>query len=356
MDYNAGFKFLVERASIFTGLDVHVTIIANPVAGGFIIPERARKNINYFNDAIESVKLKVPVTQSCTTVIHQTTCVGHAAKIARSVLNDAYLDKIENKVYLIVTAGGDGTSLDVQAELTSAVFEQNRRELISKVCLLRLPFGTGNDGSDGRTLDDSLRLLTESSVFAKTSAIRVYSEKTPYTVTYAFNIASLGLDAFVTHMTNRVKRVSPGDMYKLWVDIACLFYNRLYKVDTMTVDAFMSDETPVISYSEKLLLQVMGVSGKRTYGSNQKILPDDRNICAAREMSLRRKLLLKKHVREGTHTSFPEMIVFSADRLVLHYSQKILIQFDGEARLLTPADFPLVMELTEPIITILKKS
>lgn len=354
MEYNEGFKFLVQRASVFAGKDIHVTIIANPAAGGFTIRERAQKNLNHFQNALEAVRLNKIVTNSCTVVVHQTTCAGHAAKITRSVLNDVYLDNNTNKIYLIVTAGGDGTSLDVQEEIATAVLKNNRRELITKVCLLRLPFGTGNDGSDGRSFDESLRLLTEPSQFLLRSAIQTYSQNNPKSVKYAFNIASLGLDAFVTHMTNRIKRVSPGDVYKLWVDIACLFYNRIYKVDTMTVDAFMGDKTPVISYAEKLLLQVMGVSGNRTYGSNQKILPDNRNICAAREMSLFRKLRLKKHVRLGTHTEFPEMILYSAERLVLQYSQKILIQFDGESHLLTADDFPLVMELTEPIITVLK--
>lgn len=354
MEYIEGFKYLVERASVFAGKNIHITIIANPAAGGFTIRERAQKNLSHFHHAIESVKLKEPLTNSCTAVIHKTTCAGHAAKITRSILNDVYLDDDTNKVYLIVTAGGDGTSLDVQEEIATAVLKNNHRELITKLCLLRLPFGTGNDGSDGHTFDESLRLLTEPSEFVLRSAIQTYSQNNPQGVKYAFNIASLGLDAFVTHMTNRIKRVSPGDVYKLWVDIACLFYNRIYKVDTMKVDAFMGDKTPVISYSEKLLLQVMGVSGNRTYGSNQKILPDNRNICAAREMPLFRKLKLKKHVRLGTHTEFPEMILYSAERLVLHYSQKILIQFDGESHLLTANDFPLVMELTEPIITVLK--
>jgi len=55
---------------------------------------------------------------------------------------------------------------------------------------------------------------------------------------YSFNIASVGLDAFVADMTNRLKRILPGDSYRFWVDVATLFYDRVYDVIDMELTAW----------------------------------------------------------------------------------------------------------------------
>ena len=105
---------------------------------------------------------------------------------------------------------------------------------------------------------------------------------------------------------------------------------------------------------DRFLLMLMGASGYRTYGSNQKILPDDNNVCGVREMALLRKLQLKNGFKTGKHCHYPETILCKADKIVIYYGERILLQLDGEARLLYPADFPLTMELTEPFITVIK--
>jgi diacylglycerol kinase family enzyme len=71
-------------------------------------------------------------------------------------------------------------------------------------------------------------------------------------------------------------------------------------------------------------------------------------------MSLLKKLSMKKHFKSGTHLSFPVTEIYSAQKLEINYSEKILIQLDGEGRLLTASDFPLVMELSKPFITVIK--
>jgi hypothetical protein len=157
-------------------------------------------------------------------------------------------------------------------------------------------------------------------------------------------------------MTNKVKNRLPGDFYKLWVDLACVFYNFQYRVGEMKVSAYRHDGSLVRKHRDRMVLYLMGASGHRTYGSNQKILPGAEDVCGVREMNLFRKLALKKHFRLGTHASFPETMLYNADRLVIDYGEKILVQLDGESHLLTPADFPLTMERTDGFITILKKA
>lgn len=345
---------LVSRAPVFDGKRVLVTVIQNPVAGGFAIKKRAEQNSRWFAAALESVRSRPELAGYCSVDIRRTTHAGHARTLARAVIEDALSDASRDTIRLIVSAGGDGTSLDIQNELARAFLEQGEREVADRICILRLPFGTGNDGCDGRTLDETLSILTGRSRFERQCAVCVSPAGEPKRVWYAFNIASIGIDAFITDMTNRVKRFFPGNFYKIWIDIACLFYNRIYRIGQMRVDAFLRDGTAVRSDTDRFALYLMGASGHRTYGSNQKILPGTENVCGIREMSLVRKLTLKGRVRSGKHAEARETLLYSADRIEIRYGEPVLVQLDGEARLLSPQDFPLVMELSEPFITVLK--
>ena len=170
----------------------------------------------------------------------------------------------------------------------------------------------------------------------------------------AFNILSVGLDAYVTHMTNRMKGKLPGDSYKLWVDIASLLYDRLYKVDFIDVKAFNEKGREVLVLREKLLLLAMGISGKRSYGAQKKILPDDRNVCGIKQMPLLRKLVLKELFSKGTHIHKPEAILCNARKVEFSALYPMLAQMDGEAVLLEKQDFPAVIELTKDIIPVLQ--
>jgi len=122
----------------------------------------------------------------------------------------------------------------------------------------------------------------------------------------------------------------------------------------MTIRATDENGNIVKQHTDRMILYLMGASGKRTYGSNQKILPDNRNVCGIHDMSLLKKLSMKKHFKNGTHLSFPVTEMYSAKKLEINYSEKILVQLDGEGRLLAASDFPLVMELSKPFISVIK--
>jgi diacylglycerol kinase family enzyme len=148
----------------------------------------------------------------------------------------------------------------------------------------------------------------------------------------------------------------PGDSYKLWVDIASLLYDKLYKVGHMDVRAFDNSGREVKSFSEKVLLLAVGESGRRTYGSHKRILPDDRNVCLVKQMSMLRKVALKGLFTTGEHILKPESTVFNAHRVEFRAEEPILAQMDGETVLLQKNDFPAAIELTELVIPVLKKS
>jgi diacylglycerol kinase family enzyme len=251
--------------------------------------------------------------------------------------------------HLLITAGGDGTSLEALIELYSLP-----ESLKSDFAILRLPMGTGNDGADSWELVGALERLLSPSKIAFARALKLTTSTTGKGPFLAFNILSVGLDAFVTHMTNKMKRFFPGDSYKLWVDIASLFYDRVYTVGEMEAQFFDENSGLIDTLRQKMLLLAVGVSGKRTYGSHKWILPDSRNVCAVKQMPLLRKVALKDLFTTGGHIHKPESTLYNASRVVFSTVNPILAQMDGETVLLENADYPGTIELTEPCIPILE--
>jgi diacylglycerol kinase family enzyme len=273
----------------------------------------------------------------------------HADRITESLLREAAAETPPS-MHLVICAGGDGTSLAVQNRLHAAP-----PGLRDRFVIVRLPLGTGNDGADSRELADALDLLVLPSKIAKIPALSLTTATMGKGPFLAFNILSVGLDAFVTHMTNKMKGRLPGDSYKLWVDIAALFYDRIYKVGPMDIRVFDSGETGGRVLRETPLLLAVGAGGRRTYGSGQRILPDDRNVCIVRQMPLLRKLALKELIRTGRHADAPEVLLFSAGRVEIHSGETLLAQMDGETVPLLKADFPAAIDLTEPSVQVLRK-
>jgi len=354
---------ICRRSLVAPGKPLRWLIVANPAAGGFTMRSRLKKCRAALDYCLTAARANPsrgdcapagaaaeladnPVLASCG--LAQTTGHGCAAKYAEALIAEA---KTQNApFYLVISAGGDGTSREILTALYHAP-----AELRSNMAILRLPLGTGNDGADSADLVEALMLLIKPSRIEFNPCLRLVTKPggpaASVPAHLAFNILSVGLDAFVTHMTNRMKGKLPGDSYKLWVDIASLLYDHLYKVGILDVKA----DGGKITLREKLLLLAVGASGHRTYGSQKKILPDDRNVCALKQMPLLRKLALKDLFTTGKHIDKPEAILFNARRVEFSGSFPILAQMDGEAVLLQPEDFPAAIELTEPVIPVLKR-
>ena len=354
MDFNLFAQSLTEICGcslVSPGRLLDCTIIVNPVAGGFAIRSRWKSHIRtleeYRQKALANPQREI--NKNVNMVL--TDGKGSGGEITLELINKAIQEPAP--FYLIISAGGDGTHSEVMYALYNAP-----PHVRSNIAVLRLPMGTGNDGADSPHLAGALELLIKPAHVEFAPAVQLIpahngpvSDKGPF---LAFNILSVGLDAFVTHMTNKMKGKLPGDSYKLWLDIAALFYERFYKVDFMDVRALDWQNQEIISFSEQLLLLAMGASGHRTYGSQEKILPDERNVCGLKQMPLYRKLTIKGQVTKGTHINNPEVILLSAHRLEFVGRQPILAQMDGESILLQPEDFPAAMELTAPVIPLLK--
>jgi diacylglycerol kinase family enzyme len=352
--FSAGIAEICAHTLLAKDKPVRWTIIANPKAGGFTIKSRWKKHLADLNAAVEKAKSNPPhkdAAPSCAGSVRAGRAgillTGKAGQV-KPLTEDIIAAMAQDSAFhLIITAGGDGTSLEALTALFYA--DQSIR---SRCAVLRLPMGTGNDGADAWELGAALDRIIAPSNITFMPALRLTGmTKGPF---LAFNILSVGLDAFVTHNTNKMKGRLPGDSYKLWVDIAALFYDKIYTVGSMDIKAFDETGKAFCSMTETPLLMAVGVSGRRTYGSHKRILPDDRNVCIVRQMPLFRKLMLKDMFTHGTHIDKPETVLFTASRIEFQGKYPLLAQMDGETVLLTKEDFPCSIALTDPAIPILQ--
>lgn len=345
-----GLRRLVEKTPLFGSDYLEIVLLINPRAGGFSRPAKATAAMQDLDEAVNQATQLEKRSGGISWRTVLTTGSRHASKLAALYIEESAMKPASS--WLIILACGDGTSLEFLDELSRAP-----DELRNHFTVLRLPMGTGNDGSDGRELTDSLSRLFGKGVVAMQPALRVVpapggpaSHRTPGGEWRSFNIASVGIDAFVTHMTNKLKSSLPGDSYKLMVDLASVLYDRIYPPKPMTVIARDAHGLELSRHEGLFLFVAMGISGNRTYGSNKPILPDADNVCSVRQMPLLRKLALKGPMTSGRIREFPEASLFSADSLEISYADHILVQMDGEAELLVARDFPLRIEKTPPLI------
>ena len=363
-------KPIVSACPLWKDKKLCMELIANPAAGGFTQKKLSSEHEKILSDYSMVAKTKEQQCKSLVVNVHETSLESSLDEYIQKIVGTAGMPEDAETYFLIVTAGGDGTSLEVQTALAKIAFEIGGEytEIIKhRITVFRLPFGTGNDGSDGRVLSESLDLLTKKSHFSLQKAIRVNCKifdetdkkgKSDRTLDvlppwYAFNIASIGIDAFITHMTNKTKNIFPGNFYKIWIDLACIFYNVIYPSGKATIKIY-KDGLLSQTLETSIVFCLLGVSGHRTYGSGQKIIPDDRNVCITKKMSLLKKMMLKEKFKNGTHVGNPLAFFADADKISVQYDKKILTQLDGEVHLLNPKNFPFIMELTEPVIRIIE--
>jgi diacylglycerol kinase family enzyme len=344
----ASISRLFEHSPAFPGESLAIDLIANPRAGGFLRPAYAKQHKAELA-LLEARAAGLPLREGSAKVeLHLTERSGHAADIMRGILAKAKGDKPGQR-HLVLTASGDGTSMEVASSL--AELPPSER---SRFSILRLPMGTGNDSSEGRDLKVSLGRVLGPMAFAPTRAISVVPNPAGgKEALWCFNIASVGLDAFVCRMTNRLKSVFPGDSFKFWVDVSSVFYEMVWPPSPLGVTAYDESGRETLAFETPCLLLAMGASGKRQYGSNTPILPDEDNVCVVPTMSLFKKLAFKELITSGRHRGLGDVKLFSAARIKLDYRAGILLQCEGEVTELTSADFPLELRLTEPIYNVL---
>ena len=313
----------------------HVDVVINPAAGGFA---RRRKLKPALEVAVRRAD-EHPSTDVLPYTMHMTQYPLHGRVVGRELLETIRTDETPR---LIVIAGGDGTHSEVMSALVGLPYDLSRRFHV-----FRVPMGSGNDGADAFDIEAACRTLFGSSHAILIPAVRVTAAGLE--PMYSFNVASLGIDAFITGTVNKLKKVLPGDAYKIPADLATLFYGPVYGVGEMSVSLGPAG-APSEVLEDRFILVAVGASGHRTYGDHKRILPGDENVCAIRTDSLFKRIALKSRIYTGEHTSDPLVTMRIADRIEVRYSRRIAVQCDGEAVWLGPENFPVVFERLDDVV------
>jgi diacylglycerol kinase family enzyme len=322
-----------------------VDVIVNPHAGFFKSQAMVAHRIRELEQKLADLRERAPRRRVEINRVHYTERPGHARHITEEILADEGRSPsgIER---LVIGCGGDGTSNEICTALVGA-----EAGLLDRMKILRLPLGTGNDVADAHTFVEAYDLILGGQHFAKTGALRVTTaDGSPR---FSFNIASIGFDAYIAGLTNRFKRVIPGDAYKSLVDFGSLFYTQRVKQLPMNI-GIHSDKGDARIDSLVPSMVVMGISGGRTYGGHLPVLPAADNVCVVAHMNVLAKIRNKKLFYKGRHGELPEVSFYSADRLVIEYAGNIPMQLDGEIVELSARDFPVRMEVLDPRIKVLR--
>lgn len=367
---------LVARNKLWNKKNVYLYFIANKAAGCFTNKKKSDQLKTYFSSVLEEAKSQPECAASVSYKIFSTEYAGHAKDLTQSVVAQLIATDEPETESLIVTAGGDGTSLEVQTALFKEAMQgpKHNDAIMNHIAILRLPLGTGNDGTDGHRIEETIELLKGGLIFANNRAIRIYPEKEPDDAAvracgknpdkygdknfrapwYAFNIASIGLDAYVVHMTNTVKKKLPGNFYHLCVPLSGFTYDKEFPIGTATIELYETRETKTGEMSLPITLLAFGASGNRVYGGGHKVLPDSNNLCIAPKITLWNLIKENHRFVDGSFKGTPIASLHTAEKIRLSYDKPILMQCDGETVMLSPAHFPLIIELTDPCLRVLK--
>jgi diacylglycerol kinase family enzyme len=319
-----------------------VLLLLNPLAGGFTNRRIKNKNIKSLHKVWQFYKIN-----GTNNALIETFSVQNKGE-ATTFLNN-YANQNMGSTSFVISLGGDGftgevlTALDKQPDL----FKEH-------LVFLATPMGTGNDGSSSATLAESAYLIAEGPTQGRLTPaklIKVQAKNKPlYT---AYNVSSLGIDAFIAHITDKIKHYLPGNSYKLMVDIGALFYDAFFKVGNSEVDALLTNGKHHY-FKRKLLLFCVGYEGGARYGGGKTVIPGNENVCALSYMNVWKRIIYRQKIARGEHRHLAETDLFSANSISYNYSGKILLNIDGEIELLEASNFPVTFTLITTSVKVLK--
>ncbi|TVQ23569.1 MAG: hypothetical protein EA382_09660, partial [Spirochaetaceae bacterium] len=230
--FERAFERVFASSTLFGDTPMTVDVVVNPYAGRFSSERRAVATLAELDAESASAETASAQTasaaderdtrrrQNVALRFHHTRYVGHAREIARRAIS-----RRDSPAHLIVSAGGDGTHGEVLSAYLDAAESHSLQEDDRSFALMRLPLGTGNDGADAASIAEAVAMLRGAADVHRTGHLVI--RPAGMGEFFGFNIASIGLDAYVAELTNRLKRRFGGDLYKVIADIATLFYEQI---------------------------------------------------------------------------------------------------------------------------------
>ena len=341
------FERVFALSTLHAGEHLEAHLIVNPEAGSFSTPARAEATLAELEAVTAGLRGEPRPAGTFALELHQTHYVGHAGEIAASILG-----RRTTGARLVCSLGGDGTHAEV---LTAAARDGVDRRTLDRVTFVRLPLGTGNDGADAPTLGAAVRLLLGDA--RREYAGHVVAQPVGMPEFRAFNIASVGLDAYVAWLTNRLKKRFRGDLYKLIADVMTLLYERVVGAGEMRLTIHPAADVGSAGaerLASRFMIVALGVSGGREYGGGKRVLPGAENFCAIDRLGLFGKVRLKKLFYDGLHVGEPNVVMRSARAVEVEYAGRVPMQLDGECVWLDAANFPLSMRLADRVVPVLR--
>ncbi|MFW5684837.1 MAG: diacylglycerol/lipid kinase family protein [Spirochaetota bacterium] len=332
----------LRSTALYPDRMVTVDVIINLQAGRLSDAKRASATLEELDALTRGLVAPERGPESLKVRFHQTHYVGHAREIARELLAEPV-----QGAHLLVSAGGDGTHGEVLGALAG---DRSTRAGEGDLAFVRLPFGTGNDGADAPDLPTAVRLLLGSAELRRTG--RLVVRPAGMSEFSGYNIASIGLDAYVAYLTNRLKGRFTGDLYKLLADVMTLFYERVVGAGRMRAE-IIDDRGRPGGLEGEFLLFAVGVSGYRQYGGGKLVMPGYENLCAIESLGLLGKLRLKSLFYRGEHIHEPNVSMRAVTRAIVHYERSIPLQIDGETVWLHAENFPLEFQVLPPEVPVL---
>jgi len=305
--------------------DARYIFVANPVAGSSTLRTQALSACTECAGSGAETRPEPPE-------ILWTEYPGHARELARGILQ-----RSDGRTRIIVVSiGGDGTHNELLSAAVQRKNGQSDPEKSRNIAFLRVPFGSGNDSADAPDLAGLYQRIDGLQTIGDAPAVLVTTRKREF---LSFNIASIGIDAFITATRERFRSFLPGNSYRLLADASILFYEQFVRLKRSRF--VVGDE----SWEQDAMLIAFGAGGRRTYGGHLKVLPGRENLCIINRGGLVTKLRMKKLFYEGRHTAQPLTRMFDTQAFEFHYPGKLHLQVDGEPVLLTRDEFPVRFEV-----------
>ena len=131
-------KPIIEACNLWQDKLLTAVVVANPTAGGFTQKKKSIQNECVLKNVAEKAVAAVAngkKTEVKDIILYKTEYAGHATKIVEGLLKEA---AESGNDYLIITAGGDGTHLEVQTALLKAAFaDEAAKKIVNNMAITK---------------------------------------------------------------------------------------------------------------------------------------------------------------------------------------------------------------------------
>lgn len=319
---------------------IGISLIINPEAARFRKRHTTKSLIKTLDDKISEAKGEHYWRRKIEFNAYVTECRGHASIIARDIAES----KSDNIYDLMIVASGDGGYNEVCSGLVESSIPKTKN-----IRLIPLPVSFGNDACAVKDLYQALDFVIRPYPTEKIHMLKILDNQN--NLSYACNVASIGLDGRITGIANNIKGIFGKQSYMIASKIGPLLYYLQNPKSRIAHIVLYTKAKEQQHYQFPSLLMAVGCKGHSNYGRGMKILPDDNNVCVIDYMNLYRLLTQEKKLYTGYHGDLPEVHFSTCSKVAYSSEFPSWMQRDGEYTKLSVDMFPITFELLKTRLT-----